>query len=304
MHQEGEIIPLILKRGDNINVKSIGDISRNYIVEGSEESQLVKNISSTLSDGALSLDSLANLYIKSSDTLAKNTLRKQYLTKYHSIKKEHIKFVIANVHSIAAIYALYQKLPNDETAFGNSEILYYKMVADSTKSVYPNSPYVKSLEKIVSDYNDNIALINSIQDGFDNPQNYPEIELPDMYGTNVKLSASAGKVILVDFWSASSLQSKQINVELKDLYKKYSEKGFEVFQVSVDTSKPLWVSIIQEQKLPWITLCDFQGEASSPIAAYNIREVPSNYLIDQKGDIVAKNIYGAELAEKLTELIK
>ncbi len=302
LHQDGAIIPLILKRGDNVKVNSVGDITRNYIIDGSEESELVKEISSLLSNGAISLDSLANLYVGTMDTLTKNNLRKEYLKKYQTIKKEHIKFVVANVHSIAAIYALYQRLPNDETLFGNSDILYYKMVADSTKSVYPNSPYVKSLEKVVADYDDNIALMNRIQDEYDNPLNYPEIELPDMYNNKIKLSDSEGKVILVDFWTSASAQSKQINTGLKELYEKYSKDGFEVYQVSIDTSKSLWTNAVQEQKLPWITLCDFQGRYSETTGTYNITEVPSNYLIDKEGNIIAKNIYGEELIKRLSEL--
>lgn len=304
MYQNGEIIPLILKKGDKVNVNSIGDITRNYIVEGSKESQLIKEISTLLSNGAISLDSLANIYIATVDTLAKNTLRKEYVQKYHTIKRKHIKFIVENVHSIAAIYALHQRLPNDETLFGNSDILYYKMVADSTKSVYPTSPYVTSLEKTVTEYNNKIELINRIEDGFNNPLDYPEIELPNMYGTKIKLSDSEGKVILIDFWTAESNRSKLINGELKKLYAEYAEKGFEVYQISIDTSKSLWINAIQEQQLPWITLCDFQGKASSPFNAYNVQSVPSNFLIDQNGNIVAKNIYGDELTEKLTELLK
>ena len=77
-----------------------------------------------------------------------------------------------------------------------------------------------------------------------------------------------------------------------------------VYQVSIDTSKSTWQNAIQEQELPWITVCDFNGEQSSPIAAYNIKEIPSNYLIDQQGNIVDKNLYGYKLDKKLSELLK
>ena len=305
LHQAGEIIPLILKSGDRVNVNSIGNINRNYIVEGSEDSRLMKNISSILSNGAQTLDSIANLYIGAHDAVVKNALHQEYLKRYYAIKKDHIKFIVKNAKSIVSIYALYQRLPNEETLLNrDSDILYYKMIADSTKTRYPNSPYVRSIQRIVTEYNDNLNLANQIQDEFDNPSNYPEIELPDMYGTNIRLSESAGKVILVDFWSATSTQSKLINTKLIEQYEEYSKRGFEVYQVSTDTSKSAWINAIQEQKLPWITVCDFLAESSSPIAAYNIKEIPSNYLIDKEGNIVAKNIYGAELEAKLAEIIK
>ena len=97
--------------------------------------------------------------------------------------------------------------------------------------------------------------------------------------------------------------SNALNADLKELYDKYHDQGFEVYQIAVETSKPTWINTVQEQNLPWISVCDLRGEASSALTLYNIRKLPANYLIDRKGDIVAKDLYGTSLEEQLNKLL-
>ena len=80
--------------------------------------------------------------------------------------------------------------------------------------------------------------------------------------------------------------------------------GFEVYQVAIDTSKPLWINAVQEQQLPWISVSDLRGRGSSALGLYNVQKLPANFLIDKEGSIVARDIYGKSLEEKLDELTK
>jgi peroxiredoxin len=109
---------------------------------------------------------------------------------------------------------------------------------------------------------------------------------------------------LLDFWSVADQNATFHNAELKKVYEEYKEKGFEIYQVSVDTSKPVWVEIVQRHKLPWITVCDFQGAASQAVLLYGVRSVPQNFLFDAEGNIVARNIFGDKLGAKVGELLK
>ena len=74
--------------------------------------------------------------------------------------------------------------------------------------------------------------------------------------------------------------------------------------MAIDSSKPLWITAVQEQQLPWISVSDLRGRASTAIGLYNIRKLPANFLIDKNGTIVAKDIYGKSLEKKLDELTK
>ena len=135
---------------------------------------------------------------------------------------------------------------------------------------------------------------------------HPDLELTDIYGKKIRLSSLAGKVVLLDFWSAELGSSNALNADLKELYRKYADApvGFEVYQVAVDTSKPLWITAVQEQQLPWISVSDLRGRSSVALGLYNVQRLPANFLIDKEGTIVAKNIYGKSLEAKLDELTK
>jgi peroxiredoxin len=111
-----------------------------------------------------------------------------------------------------------------------------------------------------------------------------------------------GNIVLVDFWSAEAGNSNAFNAELKEIYEEYESSGFRVYQVSADTSKALWIKAVQEQQLPWISVCDFKGEVSPMLRAYNVRKLPSNFLIDRDGNIIAKDLYSDALENKLEKL--
>ena len=91
---------------------------------------------------------------------------------------------------------------------------------------------------------------------------------------------------------------------LKEIYRKYADApvGFEVYQVAIDTSKPLWITAVQEQQLPWVSVSDLRGRGSASLGLYNVQKLPTNFLIDKDGVIVARDIYGKELEKKLDEL--
>ncbi len=293
-----DMVPMLVSSGERVSVMSLGDLGRGYRVSGSRESELVWELHGILSDGAAKLDSIAGLYALSiPESPRRRELSKAYADQYYGTKRAQIGFIVKNASSLAAVYALYQRLPGDPVLFnGDNDYVYYRMVADSVEGHYPDSRYVEALraevEKLTAGRNLNIT-----------ESNFPEIELPNMYGQKVKLSSLTGKVIVLDFWSAALPASNANNVEMKELWNEYADRGLAVYQVSLDTSKPLWVNAVQEQKLPWATVCDFRGEATSGVALYNVRALPANFVIDRKGNIVGKNVFGEKLYETVSRLI-
>ena len=133
--------------------------------------------------------------------------------------------------------------------------------------------------------------------------NFPEIAMQDMYGQVQRLSSLGGKIVLLHFWSVAVGNSNAMNADLKEVYAKYKEQGFEIFQVAVDTSKALWINAVQEQKLPWISVSDLLGEASPTLGAYNIAKLPANFLIDREGNIVGKDLAGNDLDAAIKKLL-
>lgn len=297
-------IPLLISPGEKIRISSYYGKPGSYSIEGSRESMLIKELNDIMRAGAQKLDSLSELAFTSNVEITKREeCLHQYAKEYGRLKRDQIKFIITNSGTLASLYALHQRLPNDKTLFnGDTDIVYYRLVADSVSKYYPSSPYVAALKSQIDRVDSNEEMTRLLCESIQNPASYPDISLPDMYGTTRKLSESNGKMILLDFWSAKHQASAIANAELKELYDEFSAQGFEIYQVSVDTSKQLWINTIQKQHIPWISVCDFKGLEGNAPRIYNIIDTPANYLIDRCGEIVARNIPLDKLRSELTKL--
>ncbi len=298
---DSERIPLLIQGGDHITVNSVGSVLRNYTVEGSLESELLQKFYKRYAEGVMAMnDVVARFTAADLDAAERDTLTKRYTELYRDIKREQLRFIVENKDRIAAVYALYQRLPGDAYLFnGDSDLIYYRTVAEGIEQNYPESPYLPILRSQISRMDAQISLLSQVK-----LTDFPEISMPDMYGNDVKLSSLEGKVILLHFWSAALGNGNAINADLKTIYEKYHDLGFEIYQVAVDTSKAAWVNAIQEQQLPWISVSDLQGNASPSLSVYNVKKLPSNYLIDREGNIVGKDLSGEKLEEAVREYIR
>ena len=293
-----ERIPLLLTAGESVTVSSLGSVLANYTVSGSKESELLRDFYREYIAGMQELN--ASIASYNNDSNASLTeVAQLYSTKLREVKRNQISFIISNKSTIAAVYALYQRLPN-ETYLVNSEsdLIYFRTVADAVSKSYPTSPFVITLRNDVARMEAQASLLNTVEE-----RDYPDITADDMYGNKCKLSELEGNVILLDFWAAELGNSNALNAELKTIYEKYESKGFKVYQVSFDTEKATWIQAVQEQKLPWTSVCDFRGKASSIMGVYNVSSLPSNYLIDRKGRIVGKNLYSDALEAELKKIL-
>lgn len=294
---DGNRIPLLLQGGDNISVSSAGNALRNYVVEGSEESELLHEFSHNYVEGVIALNEImSKLTADDLNDEERQELAVKYTKLKNEVKKNQLRFIVENKERIAAVYALYQRLPGDVNLFnGNSDVIYYRTVAEAIAESYPESLYLPLLRSQIARMDAQISLLSQVK-----TTNFPEITMPDMYGNEHSLSTHEGKLILLHFWSAAVGNSNSFNADLKKVYEKYHDQGLEIFQVAIDTSKALWINTIQEQQLPWISVSDLKGELSPVVGAYNVRSLPSNYLIDRAGNIAGKDLMG----EKLEEAIK
>lgn len=216
----GERIPLFLAGGEKLSLNSVGSVVRNYTVEGSKESELLRQFYQAFVSGAQRLDNIASQFAKA--TLSeedRQALVKEYTAEYYRIRREQLRFIIENKASLAAVYALYQRLPGDTYLFnGDSDVVYYRTVAEAIEQTYPESPYLQSLMGEIARMDARISLSSQITEA-----GYPDLELSDIYGKKVRLSSLAGKVVLLDFWSAELGNSNTLNAELKEVYKKYAD---------------------------------------------------------------------------------
>lgn len=131
-----------------------------------------------------------------------------------------------------------------------------------------------------------------------------DITAPDREGNQLPLSTLDGKVVLIDFWASWCGPCRRENPHVVEAYKKYNKKGFEVYSVSLDSNKDRWLKAIDKDQLLWDShVSDLKKWDSQAAAAYGVKSIPATFLIDKDGKIVGRNLRGAQLSNKLEELL-
>jgi peroxiredoxin len=135
-------------------------------------------------------------------------------------------------------------------------------------------------------------------------QPFPDITLktPDDQPVSISDFAGKGKYVLLDFWAAWCGPCRQINPRLVELYKRYSDRDFEIVGISLDQNKEAWVKAIKDDKLDWPQMSDLNYWQSAAARLYSVSSIPHTVLLDKDGKIIAKGLRVEELAAKLAEL--
>jgi len=133
----------------------------------------------------------------------------------------------------------------------------------------------------------------------------PEIALPNAAGQLMELSDLKGKVVLIDFWASWCGPCRAENPNVVKMYRKFKNKGFTVFSVSLDEEPIKWREAIAKDQLEWNThVSDLKGWKSSVVATFGIEAIPFTVLVNQEGKIIGKNLRGEKLEEALTKLLR
>ena len=304
---DGKFVTLLIKPGEEVTFQTNANNFYNYTIEGSPGSKKVKKLENRLRETKSKLDSLDEIYERIKDEEGSQQriaeLDETYKRILNRQRDSSISFIINNMGSLASIMALYQKI-NDDTyvLYKNTDLQYIKLVADSLENKYPQSMHVKSLlankEDLMKQYR-NLELQQTISQ-FGTPSDYPDIKLPDPAGDSVSLQNLNEKMILLSFWASWNEQSVRRNLELKDIYRRYNNKGFEIYQVSLDEDRSEWVKAINFDQLPWINVSSLNGPNAYAARIYNVQQLPTDFLIHQKRGIIAKNPDKEELRRRLS----
>ncbi len=126
----------------------------------------------------------------------------------------------------------------------------------------------------------------------------------DVNGKMIKLSAYQGQYVLVDFWASWCLPCREENPNVISAYQRYQTKGFTVLGVSLDdkNGKAAWLKAIKDDGLLWTNVSDLNGWKNEAAVLYGITAIPANILIDPNGKIIAKDLKGKSLNEKLASI--
>jgi len=284
-----ESIDLILNNTDvNVNIDNSSSEFK-YTIEGSYDTDVLNNIGKIISNYKYDIRQINQNFIKASQE--KNSKLVNELRYDANILKidfeKYLKNYLRTVDNSLAVIITSDYLDIDNNiSFWDSTLTKYR-------DNFSYNSYFKSFEKKVN-------KIKSISFG----SVAPELILSDTTGKDIALSSLRGKYVLLDFWAGWCGPCRMENPNILKNYLKYKDKGFEIYQVSLDRSRSDWVNAIKKDNLIWYNVSDLKYFQSEAATIYNIDRIPKAFLLDPNGVIIAKDteLRGNRLGEKLNEI--
>jgi len=309
-NEAGEYINMLAFPGDEIQLEIPQEsFSEGYTVSGSDESEKIRLLAAQMRDTRWKLDSITDALNEMEDMESPEAqvLINSYQQIFIQQKRKNIRFVVENLNSLSSIYALYQRVTPDIYLLSDlKDLQYFKIVADSARVKYPESTLVRSLaadvDNRVAQYNNRLAL-SKLSKNKVSETGLINLEIEDINGEMHSLEELKGKVILLNFWSSWNQESRNATRGLKSIYNQYHDRGFEIYSVALDNDRNTWRTAVDFEEYPWINVSELTYPYSYSANLYNVKTIPTNFLIDREGNIVAKNIYGKVLATWLDNLL-
>lgn len=229
-----------------------------------------------------------NVAMQNNDVNAQNAIKAEYQNlngKYMSGLKDFIK---SHPKSAVSGYIIANDLNNPSIPL--TELIEALTYID--KSI-ENTAYIKIANKRVNDAKGTMVGYTATTFSQSNTE-----------GKTVNLTDFRGKYVLIDFWASWCKPCRMENPNVVAAYNRFKDKGFTVLGVSMDSNKDAWVTAIKQDNLTWTHVSDLKGWGNEVGKLYGVTGIPQNYLLDKEGKIVAKDLRGPALDEKLAEIIK
>ncbi len=288
---------LYVSKQDDIHIDADLKNLSEYTVEGSVSSLHIQQIMAKVQKKYKALEATFAQAKATSSTVSKDSIQRILDAGQKSLVTELKAFVEKEENPEVACFAL--------MFFGPSikeEIPYLLDVTEKLHKLAPDSKFVTDRYTSMQQYRD--GLLAEAKGGIAVGSEAPNIILQSPSGDTIQLSSLRGQYVLLDFWASWCGPCRQENPNVVKVYKKYHAKGFDIFSVSLDANRDQWIRAISKDGLMWRHHgCDFGGWQSVPAQAYSIQAIPATFLLDKNGVVIAKDLRGEELDQKLNKLL-
>lgn len=299
-------IPFAIDSTETVTINSdANSFYDSYTVEGNSESQQIKE----MNELQTALEKQINEMLKSTSPAIIKTRNDIYALIGEFKQNISKQYIIPAPDKASAYYALSLSI-NGEPLFqprnNRNDSKCFAAVATSMKLRFPNAKRTQHLYKIAEE---SMAATRpqktrtvEVEEGNITTTGLFNITLPGINGDSISLSSFAGKVVLLDFTMYEDAKISSRNINMRELYKKYHDKGLEIFQISYDTREHFWQQ--SASNLPWVCVRDGEGNFSQYIKLYNIQTLPTFYLINRENEIAARDNQIENLEEEIVKLLK
>lgn len=286
---------MVLDSTSNLQVSANADsLAQSWSVQGSADTELLLEFTKQTDEFKVRMDSMlkANQDLRTSrdiqDRQKLRALQQELMSEY----QEYVKsFVDNNTSSAAALVAV-------NNLDVKSELDYFRRVRDELKDKLGESAYWENLDQKVAQAEQRAEAMEKFEPG----KPAPNIELKNTEGNVVSLESLEGKVVLVDFWASWCKPCRRENPNVKRVYNRFKDQGFEIYGVSLDKKRDKWLQAIEQDGLPWVHVSDLKGWQSAAADLYQVRSIPYTVLVDKEGKIIETGLRGKKLEEKLAEI--
>lgn len=308
---ESNFLTTLIEPGENMRLTANADsLGFTAEVEGSPGTSKMIEYDLRLQQAMKELQQLGQIYEENIDSPDLEQIINELDTKAQGILGEMNEytrnFIDENTESMVSLIALYKQIsPQVYVLDINKDLDYYRRVDSTLFEKYPDSEPVITLHSQMETLMANMEAeaARSARTGVGALA--PEIRLPNPDGDTISLSSTRGNYVLLDFWAAWCTPCRNENPNLVTVYEKYNDKGFEIYQVSLDRTREAWMNGIKEDKIGnWIHVSDLQYWSSIVVPLYGLESIPANYLLDTEGRIIDTNLRGEALAQKLAEIFE
>ncbi len=301
----GQCINLSIDSTETVTVKaSYPTMPTKYTVSGSYNCSKIKELALMqidLTNKATALENDPQLGGLAQDSIMK-------LVEAYKNKVKH-DYIFKEPNKAYAYYALFQTLGNSlifNPRNNKDDIKVFAAVATSWDTYYPKAMRGKNLHNIAIEGMKNTRIVEAqnnqkIDASKVTVSGVIDIPLYDNKGQLRHLTDLKGKVVMLDFHVFATKESTQRIMALRSIYNKYHNKGFEIYQVSLDQDEHFWK--VNTAALPWISVRDADGMDSRYLSTYNIQNLPAFFLIDKNNSLVKRDSQIKDLDAEIKKLL-